>query len=110
MTQQLAIGLGLVLGAGFLQGSFMLPLTLTRRWQWEHGWAMFSLLGMLLFNVALAACAVPHLLSAYLATPAGDLCVLAVFGAVGRGRDFIRTRHGQTRHGSRLPDHHGIDP
>ena len=88
MTQQLAIGLGLVLGAGFLQGSFMLPLTLTRRWQWEHGWAMFSLLGMLLFNVALAACAVPHLLSAYLATPAGDLCVLAVFGACGARARF----------------------
>ncbi len=82
MTQQLAIGLGLVLAAGFLQGSFMLPMTLTRRWQWEHGWAMFSLLGMLLFNVALAACAVPHLFSAYLATPAGDLCVLAMFGAL----------------------------
>jgi L-rhamnose-H+ transport protein len=82
MTQQFAIGLGLVLAAGFLQGSFMLPMTLTRRWQWEHGWAMFSLLGMLLFNGVLAACTVPHLLSAYRATPASDLYVLAMFGAL----------------------------
>ena len=82
MTQQIVIGLGLVLAAGFLQGSFMLPMTLTRRWQWEHGWAMFSLLGMLLFNGVLAACTVPHLLSAYRATPASDLGVLAIFGAL----------------------------
>jgi L-rhamnose-H+ transport protein len=57
-------------------------MTLTRRWQWEHGWAMFSLLGMLVFNIALAAWAVPGLVSAYRATPMRDLCVLAMFGAL----------------------------
>ena len=32
-------GLVLVLLAGILQGSFILPMTLTRHWKWEHNWA-----------------------------------------------------------------------
>ena len=31
-------GLLLVLAAGILQGSFVLPMTLTRQWKWEHNW------------------------------------------------------------------------
>lgn len=82
MSEQLVIGLGLVLAAGFLQGTFMLPLTFTRGWQWEHGWALFSLFGMLIFNWALAVWAVPNLVAAYRATPASDLWTLAAFGAL----------------------------
>jgi L-rhamnose-H+ transport protein len=82
---ELLIGLALVLAAGFLQGTFMLFMTFTRRWQWEHGWAMFSLLAMLLFNWALAGSVVPHLIDAYRATPAGDLAILALFGLLWGG-------------------------
>ena len=35
----------LVVFAG-VQGTFILPMTLTRRWAWEHNW-LASLLGML---------------------------------------------------------------
>ncbi len=80
MDGDLSIGLVLVLAAGILQGSFMLPMTLVRGWAWEHGWALFSLLGMLLFNWAIAALAVPGLAGAYRATPAADLGTLALFG------------------------------
>jgi L-rhamnose-H+ transport protein len=77
---ELFIGLGLVLVAGIFQGSFILPMMLTRRWQWEHNWAMFSLLGMILFNWALAACAVPNLIQVYRATPGDDIGMLLLFG------------------------------
>jgi len=80
--EQLVVGLGLVLAAGFLQGSFMLPMTFTRRWEWEHGWALFTVLGMLIFNWALALRMVPDLLAAYRATPTSDLWILALFGGL----------------------------
>jgi L-rhamnose-H+ transport protein len=80
MDGDLAVGLVLVLAAGLLQGTFMLPMTLTRGWRWEHSWALFSLLGMLLFNWAVAGWAIPGLIDAYRDAPGGDLAMLALFG------------------------------
>ncbi len=42
-------GLALISIAGFLQGSFYLPMTYTRKWEWEHTWSIFSLTGMIVF-------------------------------------------------------------
>src|SRR5689334_10439376 len=78
----LAVGLLLVLAAGVLQGSFVLPMTLTRQWKWEHNWATFSLLGMLVFNWLIASQVLPNLGQAYRQTPSGDLLVLLLFGAL----------------------------
>ena len=82
MTQQLAIGLGLVLAAGFLQGSFMLPND-------AHApLAVGTQLGDVLpawddaVQLALAACTVPDLFSVYRATPAGDLVRAWLFGVL----------------------------
>src|SRR5512136_922761 len=75
-------GLVLVLLAGILQGSFVLPMTLTRHWKWEHNWAMFSLLGMIGFNWLIASQVLPDLGAAYRNTPTGDLEVLLLFGAL----------------------------
>lgn len=38
-------GFALVLAAAALQGSFVLPMTLTRKWKWENTWLVFSALG-----------------------------------------------------------------
>ncbi len=70
-----------VLIAGFFQGSFVLPMTLTKKWQWEHTWATFSFLGMLAFNWLIALLIIPDILSIYGAVPAKDLTVLVLFGA-----------------------------
>jgi len=70
-----------VLIAGFFQGSFVLPMTLTKKWQWEHTWATFSFLGMLVFNWLIALLIIPDILSIYQAVPANDLLVLILFGA-----------------------------
>jgi len=74
-------GFALVLAAGICQGSFVLPMTLARKWRWEHIWAVFSMLGMLLFNWALAFVSVPNFLQALGAVASRDLAVLVFFGA-----------------------------
>src|SRR6185369_17964917 len=70
----------LVLMAGFLQGTFVLPMTLVRNWSWEHTWATFSFFGMFLFNWIITLLLVPNIFAVYSASPAHDLVVLGLFG------------------------------
>ena len=58
----LLTGFLLVLLAGLLQGTFVLPMTLVRQWSWEHTWATFSLLGMFVFNWIITLLLVPNIL------------------------------------------------
>ena len=82
MSENVSIGLLFVFAAGVLQGSFVLPMTLTRCWAWEHNWAVFSLLGMLLFNWLFASLAIPSLSCVYQNTPDAVLRVLVIFGGL----------------------------
>ena len=66
--------------AALLQGSFVLPMTLVRQWSWEHTWATFSLLGMLVFNWVITVLFIPNIFAVYTASPARDLMLLALFG------------------------------
>ncbi|HUU28312.1 MAG TPA: L-rhamnose/proton symporter RhaT [archaeon] len=75
------LGFLLVLIAGFFQGSFVLPMTLTKRWKWEHTWAAFSLFGMLVFNWILTFLFIPNIFSIYSSVPARDIVILILFGA-----------------------------
>ena len=75
------IAFGLVLIAGFFQGTFVLPMTLTKKWEWEHTWATFSLLGMLVFNWILALIFIPDIFSVYNSVPSWDIIILILFGA-----------------------------
>lgn len=77
----LLTGFLLVLLAGLLQGTFVLPMTLVRRWSWEHTWATFSLLGMFVFNWVITLLLVPNIFAVYGASPPRDLAILALFGA-----------------------------
>ena len=74
------LGLALVFVAALFQGSFILPMTLTRGWKWEHTWGLFSLLGMLIFNWAIGLALLPHLWRAIVRTPSRDLAALLLFG------------------------------
>jgi L-rhamnose-H+ transport protein len=76
----LAVGFLLVLLAAVLQGSFVLPMTMVRQWSWEHTWATFSLLGMLVFNWIITLLFIPNIFAVYAASPGRDLAVLALFG------------------------------
>jgi L-rhamnose-H+ transport protein len=73
-------GFALVLLAGLLQGTFVLPMTMVRRWSWEHTWATFSLLGMFVFNWIITLLLVPNIFAVYDASPSRDLAILALFG------------------------------
>ena len=77
---QIFLGFLLVLLAAFLQGTFVLPMTMVKGWSWEHTWATFSLLGMLLFNWIIILLLVPNIFAVYAASPGHDLVVLALFG------------------------------
>jgi L-rhamnose-H+ transport protein len=77
---ELFAGLLFVLAGGFFQGTFVLPMTLTKKWHWEHTWAAFSLLGMWVLNWAITLWLIPDILSIYQAVPAKDIIVLALFG------------------------------
>ncbi len=77
----LLVGFVLVLLAGLLQGTFVLPMTLVRRWAWEHTWATFSVLGMFVFNWIIALLLVPNILSVYESVSPREIIILVVFGA-----------------------------
>jgi L-rhamnose-H+ transport protein len=70
----------LVLLAGLLQGTFILPMTLVRKWSWEHTWATFSFFGMFLFNWIITLLLVPRIFAVYNASPSRDLVILGLFG------------------------------
>lgn len=74
-------GFLLVLLAGLLQGTFVLPMTMVRRWSWEHTWATFSFLGMFVFNWIITYSLIPNIGRIYATTPSRDLVILALFGA-----------------------------
>lgn len=77
----LLAGFLLVLLAGLLQGTFVLPMTLVRRWSWEHTWATFSLLGMFVFNWIITFTLIPQIGAVYSLSPSGSLVILGLFGA-----------------------------
>jgi L-rhamnose-H+ transport protein len=91
------VGLLLALVGGGIQGAFFFPMKYMKKWRWENGWFIFSLVGCLILPVLLAFSTTPHLLSVYEA--AGWKSVGQVFccglcwgvGAVlfGLGADFL---------------------
>jgi L-rhamnose-H+ transport protein len=76
----LALGLAVVLFAGILQGTFILPMNHTRDWKWEHNWFVFSLLGMFVLNAIIGFATIPVLFSIYAGTPQSTLLVLSALG------------------------------
>jgi L-rhamnose-H+ transport protein len=73
-------GILIVLLAAIFQGSFILPMNYTRNWKWAHNWFVFSLLGMLLLNIAIGFATIPSLLAIFAATPQNTLLILSALG------------------------------
>ena len=74
------LALTLILIAGIFQGTFILPMTLTKKWEWEHAWATFSLLSMLIFNWVLTLIFIPDIFTIYKYIPSQDILILILFG------------------------------
>lgn len=73
-------GLLLILLAALFQGTFLMPMSMIRKWAWEHSWAVFCLLGMVVFNWAIAVALLPNPLAIYASVPAAELWTEVGFG------------------------------
>ncbi len=80
MANNLLLGLGVVIMASVLQGSFMVPMAYVKNWKWENSWAVFTVLGMIVFNWVLAFLSIPSLWQIYQAAPAESFMIPAIFG------------------------------
>lgn len=58
-------GFLLLVVAGIMNASFVLPMKFTRRWAWENTWAVWSALALLLMPFIAAVIAVPQLSHVY---------------------------------------------
>jgi len=74
------LGLLIVCIAGILQGSFFLPMTYTKKWDWAHNWFAFSLLGMVLVNWIIAYFSIDNIFSIISQISPGVLLTVLVFG------------------------------
>lgn len=97
----LAVGLMLVLLAGISQGSFYLPATYTRKWEWEHSWFVFSISGMLVINWILTYLMIPNIMDVLRTATMKEMLIILLFGG-GWGVGAIGTGLGMDRLGMAL--------
>jgi L-rhamnose-H+ transport protein len=71
----------LVLCAAIMNAAYALPMKLNRKWEWEHSWFAFSILGVAVVPTVIALLTVPRLWSTYTAVSGGTLAKMVFFGA-----------------------------
>jgi L-rhamnose-H+ transport protein len=71
----------LVLCAAIMNAAYALPMKLNRKWEWEHSWFAFSILGVAVVPTLIALLTVPRLWSTYSAVSGGTLAKMVLFGA-----------------------------
>ena len=71
----------LVLCAAIMNAAYALPMKLNRKWEWEHSWFAFSILGVAVVPTVIAWLTVPGLWSTYSAVPGATLAKMVLFGA-----------------------------
>jgi len=71
----------LVLCAAIMNAAYALPMKLNRKWDWEHSWFAFSVLGVAVVPTLIALLTVPGLWSTYSAVSGGALAKMVLFGA-----------------------------
>lgn len=75
------LGLGLLLLAGGMNGSFTLPMKFTRRWTWENTWLVYTLFALGLFPPLLTFATVSAVGAVYAQAGVGPVVMVALFGA-----------------------------
>jgi len=71
----------LILVAAAMNAAYVLPMKLNKKWQWEHTWFAFSILGVAVVPTVIAMLTVPRLWSTYSSVSGGTLAAMALFGA-----------------------------
>ncbi|MGA3194990.1 MAG: L-rhamnose/proton symporter RhaT, partial [Terriglobales bacterium] len=81
MTSQIFQAILLVLCAAFMNAAYTLPMKINKKWQWEHSWFAFSILGVAVVPTLIALATIPGLWSTYSEVSAGTLARMVIFGA-----------------------------
>jgi L-rhamnose-H+ transport protein len=64
-----------------MNAAYSLPMKLNKKWQWEHSWFAFSILGVGLVPTLIAMVTIPRLWSTYSSVSTEILLLMALFGA-----------------------------
>ena len=81
MTSNTVQAVLLVLCAAIMNAAYALPMKLNKKWQWEHTWFAFSILGVAVVPTLIALLTVPKLWSTYGNVSNGTLAAMVLFGA-----------------------------
>ena len=81
MTSQIFQAILLVLCAAFMNAAYTLPMKINKKWQWEHSWFAFSILGVAVVPTLIALATIPGLWSTYSEVSTGTLARMVLFGA-----------------------------
>ena len=65
MDTNLIIGLLLAILGGGLQGFFVLPLKYMKKWEWENGWLVFTIVNCIIFPLVAAYLFIPDFREVY---------------------------------------------
>jgi len=74
------MGYALVIAAGILQGAFILPMKLTKKWDWENTWFVYALTGFLIFPWLFLLLTIPHPATVLTTTSLRSLLLVEGFG------------------------------
>jgi L-rhamnose-H+ transport protein len=81
MNSNIVQAILLVLCASIMNAAYSLPMKLNKKWQWEHSWFAFSIMGVAVVPTVIALLTVPQLWSTYATISTGTLAAMALFGA-----------------------------
>ena len=81
MTSNTVQAVLLVLCAAIMNAAYALPMKLNKKWEWEHSWFAFSILGVAVVPTVIAQITVPKLWSTYATVSGGTLAAMVLFGA-----------------------------
>ena len=81
MTSNTVQAVLLVLCAAIMNAAYALPMKLNKKWEWEHSWFAFSILGVAVVPTVIGLLTVPKLWSTYATVSGGTLAAMVLFGA-----------------------------
>ena len=81
MSEQLGLGILLVVIGGVMEGTYAVSTRYTPRWKWEHIWGAGSLMGIVLIAWPVALLTVPELGQVFQQAGVNNLMVTASLGA-----------------------------
>jgi L-rhamnose-H+ transport protein len=65
VTTATILGFLTILLAGFMNGTFALPMRWTPHWEWENIWLAWSLIALVLFPLGMVSLTIPHSMPLY---------------------------------------------